>query len=169
MGEHAMQQLWAPWRLTYVAGPKDTGCFLCRILRERNDRANLVLLRGETCAIVINRYPYNNGHLMICPNRHTAALDALTPAERLEMMDLAARSVAALRDTLRAEGCNIGINLGRVAGAGLEEHVHMHVVPRWNGDTNFMPVTADVKVVPQSLDALWDSLALVMRAHGRKA
>jgi ATP adenylyltransferase len=158
-----MQQLWAPWRLAYITGPKDTECFLCRAVREPDDRANLVLARGRTCAVVLNRYPYNNGHLMICPNRHTAELEALTPDERLEMMDLAARCVGCLRTALQAEGCNIGINLGRVAGAGLDTHVHMHVVPRWNGDTNFMPVAADVKVVPQALEALWDTLAPLVR------
>lgn len=153
-----MKQLWAPWRMTYIEEPKGEGCFLCRALGEDNDRSNLVLKRGRTCAVVMNRYPYNNAHLMVCPNRHVAELSALTSDERLNMMDLTAEAVEALKSRLSAEGFNIGINLGDVAGAGLRDHLHTHIVPRWNGDTNFMPVTADIKVVPQALLEVWDIL-----------
>jgi ATP adenylyltransferase len=154
-----MDTLWAPWRMDYIQGPKQDGCFLCEILRAGgDDRANLVLKRGRACAVVMNRYPYNNGHLMVAPYRHVAALADLTPEERVEMMDLLAASVAALAAAMSPDGFNAGINLGRVAGAGLETHLHQHLVPRWNGDTNFMPVIAETKVIPQALDDLWTAL-----------
>ncbi len=154
-----MDTLWAPWRMDYIKGPKQDGCFLCDILRPGgDDRASLVLRRGRVCAVVMNRYPYNNGHVMIAPYRHVAALADLTAEERLEMMDLLAASVAALTAEMRPEGFNAGINLGRVAGAGLETHLHTHLVPRWSGDTNFMPAIGATKVIPQALDDLWTAL-----------
>jgi ATP adenylyltransferase len=144
--------------MTYILEPKGGPCFLCRALSENDDRTNLVLKRGATCAVVMNRYPYNNGHLMVCPKRHLAELSAMSAEERLETMDLVDRAVRGLRAVLSAEGFNIGINIGPVAGVGLAEHLHTHIVPRWNGDTNFMPVTADIKVVPQALLDVWDIL-----------
>lgn len=154
-----METLWAPWRIEYIKEAPKGGCFLCDILRTGgDDRANLVLKRGTACAVVMNRYPYNNGHLMVAPYRHVARLADLTPEERLETMDLLDLSVAALTSAIRPDGFNVGINLGRVAGAGLETHLHTHIVPRWNGDTNFMPVIGDTKVIPQALDDLWVTL-----------
>ncbi|MBU4460994.1 MAG: HIT domain-containing protein [Verrucomicrobia bacterium] len=154
-----METLWAPWRIEYIKEAPKGGCFLCDILRAGgDDRVNLVLKRGAVCAVVMNRYPYNNGHLMVAPYRHVARLADLTPEERLETMDLLDRSVEVLTSTIRPDGFNIGINLGRVAGAGLETHLHTHIVPRWNGDTNFMPVIGDTKVIPQALDDLWVTL-----------
>lgn len=154
-----METLWAPWRIEYIKEAPKGGCFLCDILRAGgDDRANLVLKRGTACAVVMNRYPYNNGHLMVAPYRHVARLADLTPEERLETMDLLDLSVAALTSAIRPDGFNVGINLGRVAGAGLETHLHTHIVPRWNGDTNFMPVIGDTKVIPQALDDLWVTL-----------
>jgi ATP adenylyltransferase len=154
-----METLWAPWRIEYIKEAPKGGCFLCDILRAGgDDRANLVLKRGAACAVVMNRYPYNNGHLMVAPHRHVARLADLTPEERLETMNLLDLSVAALTSAIRPNGFNIGINLGRVAGAGLETHLHTHIVPRWNGDTNFMPVIGDTKVIPQALDDLWATL-----------
>ena len=153
-----MKRLWAPWRLEYIVGDKQEGCFLCRILGDDNDRENLILKRGQLCAVVMNRYPYNNGHLMVCPYRHVAELDDLCGEERLELMDLVADCIKALKQSIRPDGFNVGINLGRAAGAGLEDHIHTHIVPRWNGDTNFMPVMDDVKVIPQGLLELWDVL-----------
>ena len=157
-----MKRLWAPWRLEYIVGDKEEGCFLCRILAEDNDRENLVLKRGRLCAVVMNRYPYNNGHLMVCPYRHVSGLGDLSSAERLATMDLVAECIDALKQTVHPDGLNVGINLGRAAGAGLEEHIHSHIVPRWNGDTNFMPVMDDVKVIPQGLLELWDVLQPVL-------
>ncbi|OQW96415.1 MAG: HIT family hydrolase [Verrucomicrobia bacterium A1] len=154
-----METLWAPWRIEYIKEVPKGGCFLCDILRAGgDDRVNLVLKRGTVCAVVMNRYPYNNGHLMVAPYRHVARLADLTPAERLETMDLLDLSVAVLTSAIRPDGFNIGINLGRVAGAGLETHLHTHIVPRWTGDTNFMPVIGDTKVIPQALDDLWVTL-----------
>lgn len=159
-----MENLWAPWRLEYVLGDMDGECFLCRILacESKDDRANLVLKRGRKCAVVLNRYPYNNGHLMVCPRRHIGEMGLMDADERLETMDLVAECIEALKAAIRPDGFNVGMNLGRVAGAGLEAHIHTHIVPRWNGDTNFMPVLADIKVVPQYLEALWDQLYPVL-------
>ena len=153
-----MNALWAPWRMEYILGPKDGECFLCAAARSTDDRACHVVRRGEGCFALLNRYPYNNGHLMVAPYRHVRGLAEMTPAERIELMELASGLVERLRETIRPEGFNLGLNLGKVAGAGLESHLHLHIVPRWNGDTNFMPVLADTKVIPQALDELWARL-----------
>ena len=147
-----MQILWAPWRLKYIKGSKEKGCFLCKYLKSKHDRKNLILYRGETAFVMLNRYPYNSGHLMIAPVKHTAEFTDLSDEELLEIMKLTTRSIEVLNKVLKPMGFNIGVNLGRVAGAGLEDHLHFHVVPRWNGDTNFMPVNFDTKVMPQLLD-----------------
>lgn len=153
-----MKQVWAPWRVEYFKIPKDKGCFLCRSFASRQDRRNHVVQRGKTCAVVINRYPYTAGHLMVCPYRHVSQLEELTDEEILEMMHLAQESIRALRHTIKPHGFNIGINIGEAAGAGLKDHIHLHVVPRWQGDTNFITVMGDVRVVSQSLLELWDIL-----------
>jgi ATP adenylyltransferase len=150
--------LWAPWRIEYIRGEKEKGCFLCRMLAEENDRGNLILFRGETCAVVMNRYPYTSGHLMVCPQRHTADFADLTGQEDREMCELTRRAVSALRTTMQPEGFNLGVNLGSAAGAGLKDHLHRHIVPRWTGDTNFMAVIGDTHVVPESLAATYDLL-----------
>jgi ATP adenylyltransferase len=153
-----MKELWAPWRSEYFKIPKDKGCFLCKSFASRNDRANHVVKRGKTCAVVLNRYPYTGGHLMVCPYRHVSQFDDLSHEEMMEMMDLTRQAIKALRRTIKPSGFNIGINIGEAAGAGLKDHIHLHVVPRWAGDTNFITVMADVRVVPQSLLDLWDIL-----------
>lgn len=153
-----MNNIWAPWRIEYILGPRDGECFLCAKLADTNDRANHVLYRGPTCAVVMNRYPYTGGHLMVCPYRHIADLKELTRDERIELMDLTERCVAILRAVMKPHGYNIGYNLGEAAGAGLKDHLHQHIVPRWIGDTNMMPVLADVTVVPQALDDLYARL-----------
>lgn len=150
--------IWAPWRIEYILGDKDGGCFLCNMFRAKDDRKQHVLARGKTCAVVLNRFPYAAGHLMVAPYRHVALLTKLTRAERSEMMELTERCVAVLDRVMRPQGYNIGLNIGQAAGAGLKDHLHMHVVPRWAGDTNFMPVLADVRVLPQALEDLWDTL-----------
>jgi ATP adenylyltransferase len=157
-----MNQLWAPWRLSYVTAgkvpaPQDP-CFICRGLGESNDRANLIAWRTRLSVVVLNRFPYNNGHLLIAPLAHKGRLDELDVDELLDTMETLRRMVCTLEELMRPEGFNIGLNLGAVAGAGLPGHLHWHVVPRWHGDTNFMPVLADVKVIVQSLDALYDEL-----------
>jgi ATP adenylyltransferase len=157
-----MDQLWAPWRLAYVAAAKPPAegdpCFICRGLAERDDRANLIALRSARSAVVLNRFPYNNGHLLIAPQAHKGQLHELTADELLDAQQTLIRMLAVLDKLMHPEGYNIGLNLGRVAGAGLPGHVHWHIVPRWNGDTNFMPVLTDVKVIAQALDALYDAL-----------
>ncbi|MBU0676788.1 MAG: HIT domain-containing protein [Verrucomicrobia bacterium] len=153
-----MKQMWAPWRMDYILQSKEQGCFICRIIHGDDDRNNLVLKRGEHSLVLMNRYPYNNGHLMVAPYRHIAGLEEMTPDEASEMMSLTTQSVTILRRAMKAEGFNVGLNLGDAAGAGLREHIHNHIVPRWTGDTNFMPVLGQTKVIPQSLTDLHDLL-----------
>jgi ATP adenylyltransferase len=138
--------LWAPWRLEYIQQADELDrCIFCEPEEE------LVVTRGEHAIVVLNRFPYSSGHLMVAPTRHTGDFGALAGDEAAEVHALAGAALAALRDTYSPHGFNLGWNLGRVAGAGIEDHVHLHVVPRWNGDTNFMPVLADVKVLPEHL------------------
>ena len=157
-----MDQLWAPWRLSYVATakPPTAGdpCFVCAGLADDDDRAHLIALRTPLSVVVLNRFPYNNGHLLVAPRRHEGRLDALTADELLETMQTLRRMVNILDELMHPDGYNVGLNLGHAAGAGLPGHLHWHVVPRWHGDTNFMPVLADAKVIVQSLDALYDLL-----------
>jgi ATP adenylyltransferase len=146
------ERLWAPWRLEYIeSGSKQPGCIFCEKPTAGDDEAQLIVHRGEHAYVLLNLYPYANGHLMVAPYRHVADPGDLDTAERAEVWDLFDRSLRALRAAMEPHGFNAGVNLGRVAGAGVEGHVHLHVVPRWNGDTNFMPVLADVKVMPEHL------------------
>lgn len=149
-----MDQLWAPWRMTYIVKADEPGCFFCRDLAESRDEENLVVRRGRLCFCVMNRYPYNVGHLLVAPNAHKARLDQLEDAELLEVWTLTRDMQLLLERVMQPHGFNLGVNLGRVAGAGVEGHIHVHIVPRWNGDTNFMPVVADTKVLPEALSAL---------------
>jgi phosphomannomutase len=158
------QRLWAPWRLEYIKGPKPDECIFCAAAESDDDPGHYVLARGERCFVVLNAYPYNNGHLMVAPYEHVASLEALPDAALLELMQLTQRSLAAMREAYDPEGFNVGVNLGKVAGAGVEEHVHLHVVPRWGGDTSFMPVIGNARVLPQSLD---DSYATLSKLLGR--
>ncbi|MAT15255.1 MAG: HIT family hydrolase [Planctomyces sp.] len=139
---------------------ESSGCFICDYLKrpEEEDRSNLVLLRSDPCVVLLNRFPYNNGHLLVAPQRHAGELADLTPEEHLACMQLLTRLAGIISEQMSADGFNIGLNLGRVAGAGLPGHLHWHLVPRWNGDTNFMPVIADTKVIPQALDSLYELL-----------
>lgn len=146
-------RLWAPWRLEYIqTADEQPGCIFCRAL-ELDDAEGLVVHRGERAFVLLNRYPYASGHLMVAPVRHVSAFPALTADEALEIHHLVSTAVQALDRAMSPQGFNLGWNLGRVAGAGVVDHVHEHVVPRWNGDTNFMPVLADVKVMPEHLEA----------------
>lgn len=153
-----MEQLWAPWRMEYILMQKAEGCVLCSNSRSDNDAQNFILYRGQGNFVVLNKYPYNPGHLMVVPYRHLALLDDLTEAELLEHFEMVRRMVRVLRETFNPQGFNIGINLGKVAGAGIEDHVHTHVVPRWNGDTNFMPVIGNTKVMPDAMDSVYRKL-----------
>ena len=162
-----MDQLWAPWRLAYVASAKPPTehdpCFICRGLAEQDDRAHLVALRTEWSVVVLNRFPYNNGHLLVAPQAHKGQLADLTPEEILDTQQTLTRMTGLLTALMNPDGFNIGLNLGRAAGAGLPGHLHWHIVPRWQGDTNFMPVLTDVKVIAQSLESLHDLLSAELK------
>ena len=154
-------RIWAPWRLAYVSdASKDNEeeCIFCAKPREDDDEANLIVHRGERCFVILNLFPYTNGHLMIAPYEHLARLQDLTPETTAEIMSLAQRAMAGLERNYKPHGYNVGFNQGRVAGAGFEHHIHMHVVPRWGGDTNFMPVIADTKVMPETLEQSYAAL-----------
>jgi ATP adenylyltransferase len=147
-----LERLWSPWRLAYVTGSAESkGCVFCDALTDA-DAAPLVLHRGAACFVILNLFPYNNGHLMVVPNRHVASLALATPDEMAEMMRLTQASELALTEAYRPQGINIGMNLGRPAGAGIADHMHIHVVPRWSGDTNFMSVVGNVRVLPEDLE-----------------
>jgi ATP adenylyltransferase len=154
-----VNQLWAPWRLAYVAAPeRPHGCIFCRARDMADDAATLVLHRADRAFLILNAYPYAPGHLMAVVNRHVATVSEATAAELADAMRLVQDGLRALGVEYRPDGFNIGINQGRVAGAGIEDHLHIHVVPRWNGDTNFMPVLGEVKVLPESLADTRDRL-----------
>ncbi len=149
-----MDSLHAPWRIDYILGPKSPGdgaSLFTRIAQSSDDEANYVVARERTCYAVLNTYPYNGGHLMVVPYKEAPDLDMLTDEELTGLMKLTRRCMAALRRVMKPEGFNVGINLGKVAGAGIAEHLHIHVVPRWGGDTNFMPVIAGTAVLPEAL------------------
>jgi ATP adenylyltransferase len=161
-----MDQLWAPWRLDYVSQPeKGNGCFLCEAAQAADDREKLVLWRARDSFCLLNCWPYNNGHLMVAPVAHKADLADLGDDELLEQIQLLRRCQRSLTAAIAPAGFNIGLNLGSAGGAGVPGHMHWHVVPRWEGDTNFMPVLADTKVIPQSLGALWELLRQVDAAE----
>jgi len=150
--------LWAPWRMEFIEAPRKPGCIFCDFPAEEGeerDRANLVAHRSPRSFTILNRYPYNNGHVMVIPRAHASALEDLAAADFADLHDELRRAVAVVRRIYRPEGMNLGMNLGRVAGAGIADHLHYHVVPRWGGDTNFMPVLADTKVMIEHLDESW--------------
>ena len=157
--------LWAPWRMAYIDRPRTTGCLLCDLARDDDDRTNLILCRGPRAYVLMNRFPYNNGHLMIVPYRHCAELDQVSADDSLEIMQEVQRATRILHQAVGAEGFNVGLNLGKAAGAGIAEHLHMHVVPRWVGDTNFMPVLADTRVMPDYLEATYAKLVPFFRTE----
>ena len=154
-----MERLWAPWRLQYVTQEKPGGCIFCDKPLLGDDRAAHIVHRGVLAYVMLNTFPYNNGHVMVAPFAHESALEDLPAATLHEMMDLAQLCARAYKLSFHPDGINIGFNLGAAAGAGIKDHLHLHLVPRWVGDTNFMPVIADVRVIPQSLDATYEQLA----------
>jgi ATP adenylyltransferase len=156
------ERLWAPWRLDYIKGPKPEECIFCAALRDDDDAGRHVVARGERCFVMLNAFPYNNGHLMISPDAHVGSLEDVSDEESLELMRLTRRSLAALREAYSPEGFNVGFNQGKVAGAGFDDHIHLHVVPRWGGDTNFMPVIGSTRVLPESLDDSWKTLSQLL-------
>jgi len=150
--------MWAPWRAAFILGKKEKGCILCNRFKMKDNMKNLVLYRGETCFVILNKFPYNTGHSMIVPNRHLNQLEKLTREEADEMFELTRRTVEAIKKTLKPHALNVGMNLGRQSGAGIPEHLHMHIVPRWNGDTNFMPVIGKTAVVSIPLEPVYELL-----------
>ncbi len=157
-GTGPLRHMWAPWRIKYVTGAKPQGCVLCQKAQATDDVAEQVLYRATHNYVILNAYPYNSGHLMVVPYRHVGDLTELGEAECNEMMRLTQVCMRALRRCLSPDGVNVGMNIGKAAGAGIDEHIHLHVVPRWAGDTNFMTTVSDTRVVPQSLD---DTCALL--------
>jgi ATP adenylyltransferase len=164
-----MENLWAAWRRDFILGPKEEGCVFCRRVMEQSDRENLILYRGKTAFVIMNKYPYNSGHLLVIPYEHKRDLEELTSQEAEELFDISIKSVAILKKAMPAEGFNIGMNLGAIAGAGIEEHLHIHVLPRFKGDTSFLPVFDETKVQSISLGEIYDMLKLGfdrLKEHG---
>jgi ATP adenylyltransferase len=157
--EKSREILWAPWRIEYILSPdKEDACIFCSRYPKNEDKKNLILYRGETGFVIMNRFPYNSGHLMVVPYRHSGEIRKLSAEEKLEIMDIIQLSIEVLNEVMQPHGYNIGMNLGRVGGAGVLDHLHYHIVPRWNGDTNFMPVIGNTKVVSEALDRTYDKL-----------
>jgi ATP adenylyltransferase len=152
-----MKVLWAPWRMEYIVSHKEKDCIFCIRAAAKNDRDNLVLYRGSTVFVMMNKYPYNNGHLMVVPYAHQSSLSGLDDDTRLELMNTTQRGIEAL-GIFHPEAFNVGINIGKVAGAGVEDHIHIHIVPRWGGDTNFMAVTGETRVIPEHIMDTYDKL-----------
>ena len=153
-----METIWAPWRIKYIEKPKEEGCIFCDKPSEKNDKSNFILHRGKHCFIIMNIFPYNNAHLMVVPYKHTSELAELSAKEKLELMDQLVLCKQVLTRSVSPHGFNIGMNMGLIAGAGIDDHLHFHIVPRWKGDTNFMPVLASTKVVSEGLEQTWEKL-----------
>ncbi len=152
-----MEQIWAPWRMVYIGGDRDDGCVFCDKASSAQDEQNLVLLRGEKTFVMMNLYPYNNGHLLVMPKRHVGEMEDLDEEEMMELFQMTRKMVKVL-GYFKPQGFNVGINIGRAAGAGIPGHFHIHIVPRWIGDTNFMPVFGDVRVISESLEGTYKKL-----------
>lgn len=153
-----MKRIWSPWRIDYILGEKSDSCIFCDLPRMDDDPENLILLRGEHCYAMLNRYPYNNGHLMVVPYEHVDMPTELSPEVLGEMMSEVNTCLEVLQETMQPDGFNIGMNLGASAGAGIKDHVHMHIVPRWTGDTNFMPVLGETRVIVEGLERCYKNL-----------
>jgi len=165
-----VERLWAPWRSRYVSqGGSEKQCFLCQKSGEDRDRENHILVRGKRCLVMLNIFPYNNGHLLIAPYRHIASLEELNNEESKELMELSSRMIILLKKALHPQGFNLGMNLGAVAGAGISGHVHLHLVPRWRGDTNFMPIFSNTKVISESLDDTYGKIKRAMEVMNKDA
>jgi len=157
-----MERIWAPWRMEYIGKDQGSGCVFCEKQKLDRDAENYILYRGEKTFVILNLYPYNNGHLLVIPKRHVGDVEELDNEEMLELGRNVQKVAGILKAAFKPEGFNIGANLGRVAGAGVPGHFHIHIVPRWNGDTNFMPVLGDLRVIPEGLDATYKKLKEIM-------
>jgi ATP adenylyltransferase len=158
-----MRYLWAPWRMGYIVGEKKRGCIFCKKPKERKDKENLILYQGNDAFIIMNKFPYNNGHLMVVPKHHYKDMDQLSEEEFRELFYLLKTSTQVLKKCFHPHGFNIGMNIGKVGGAG-EEHIHFHIVPRWIGDTNFMPVLGETKIIPEHLEETYKKLHSAFKA-----
>jgi ATP adenylyltransferase len=158
-----MKRIYAPWRYKYVRNPDLEGCIFCKASKDEYDRKNGILFRGDFSFVLMNKYPYNNGHIMVAPYRHTGDFNALNEDEMIEMSNLLGTWQRVIKQAMHTDGFNIGMNLGRIAGAGFEDHLHYHLVPRWSGDTNFMPIIGETKVIPMSIDEAYDLLLSVFK------
>ncbi|MDD5195630.1 MAG: HIT domain-containing protein [Candidatus Omnitrophica bacterium] len=158
-----MDKLWAPWRIKYVTQNKQKGCIFCKAHRGKNDQKHLVVFRSSHCFVMLNAFPYNNGHVMVVSNRHIASLEELNDAEILDINKTLILMIPVLKGLLKAQGFNAGVNMGKLAGAGVDKHLHMHLVPRWLGDTNFMPTITQTKIISQSLKELYNQITKVMK------
>ena len=150
-----MKRIWAPWRMSYVMGPKESRCVFCLGLSEH---ADLTLYHGNHCIVLMNRYPYTNGHILVAPERHVESLENLSGEQRASIMDVVAASIGILKKVMKPEGFNVGFNLGEVAGAGIEDHLHMHIVPRWEGDANFISVLGETRILSEALNTTFSRL-----------
>jgi ATP adenylyltransferase len=150
-----MKTMWAPWRMEYIQGRKDEGCIFCRAISEQDE---LTLYKGRTTLVVMNKYPYINGHMLVAPNRHLSSLEQLSRSEKGDLLQTVDQSIAILKAVMHPDGFNVGLNLGKVAGAGVEDHLHFHIVPRWFGDTNAFTVFAEVRVIPEHLKSTYNNL-----------
>ena len=153
-----MEQIWAPWRMEYITKDKSGECIFCSLPKSGDDKSNFILFKGKYCFIIMNIYPYNSGHLMVSPYRHFACITALDKDESMEIIDLTKKCVQILRNVTNPDGFNVGFNLGKSAGAGYDDHIHNHIVPRWTGDTNFMAVLAETKIHPEHLQHSYEKL-----------
>lgn len=153
-----MEKLWAPWRKEFILGQKEKGCIFCKRHKDNKDKKNLILFRGKLSFVIMNKYPYNTGHLMVAPYRHGGKLEKLDREELLDLARLTQKCVAILKKTMKPQGFNLGMNLEKVSGAGVADHLHVHVVPRWTGDTNFMPVLGDTKLISVALQDTYEQL-----------
>jgi ATP adenylyltransferase len=154
-----MDRMWAPWRIGYIlSDKKEDGCVFCNAFRAKDDKKYLVLCRSEYSFIIMNKFPYNAGHVMIVPNKHIDNPLLLSEEEQLDIFTMVNKGINALKQALKPDGFNLGMNLGRVAGAGIDDHIHIHIVPRWNGDTNFMSTVADIKVISESIEETYEKI-----------
>ncbi|MCG2710924.1 MAG: HIT domain-containing protein [Candidatus Omnitrophica bacterium] len=153
-----MDNLWAPWRIKYIQAKKTTGCIFCQKPRQKKDKANFIVKRGKFVFSILNIFPYNNGHTLIVPYRHIDSLEKMNNDELIEMFEFIKYTTKQIKSKMNAQGFNIGLNIGKVAGAGIDKHLHIHIVPRWEADTNFMPVISGTKIISQSLEELFNIL-----------
>ena len=162
----AEKMIWAPWRAKFILGKKEKGCVFCKRLKMKDSAKNLIVHRGKSCFVILNKFPYNSGHTLIVPNRHIGQIEKLSDKESIELFDLTKKTVSVIKKVLKPNSLNLGMNLGRSSGAGIPGHLHMHVVPRWNGDTNFMPVIGKTDVISIPLEPIYEALKKEFEKYG---